>query len=362
MTPEQLRQRIDSFPRLLYSTYPTPLHYLPRLTEHLGGPRLWLKRDDGIGPGLGGNKGRKLEFLMAEARQQGSDKVVTFGGLQSNHCRMTAAACASLGLKAHLFFFESRPAWLEGNLLLNELLGARMRFFPFGGGGSARMSLETSSKLVRLISALIVGPSSYFIPVGGHNVTGCLGYVLAALELQEQLEDAGLQPERTTLVVAAGSGGTLAGLLAGFRLLDSPIRLLAIDVGKLWKSFPESIARLATDLCARLGQPSQFAPDQVPIIENTYAEPGYAQFSARAGEAMRMMGSMEGVLLDPVYTGKAFAGLLDLVRLDADGAVFDREEDVIFLHSGGLPGTFAFSNQLEGSSHPRQAKAGQLSN
>jgi D-cysteine desulfhydrase len=346
MTPEQLRLRIEALPRLVYGTYPTPLQYLPRLSERLGGPRLWLKRDDGIGPGMGGNKGRKLEFLMAEAQLRGRRHVVTFGGLQSNHCRMTAAACAALGLKAHLFFFEARPPLLEGNLLLNELLGAKMRFIPFGGGGEARMTIESTNRLVRLVSAVLVGTRCYFIPVGGHGVTGCLGYVLAALELHEQFASLGLQPEKVMVILAAGSGGTLAGLMAGFQLLDSPVSLLAIDVGELWRKFPESIARLAGDICATLGQPFRFAPHQVPMVESVYAAPGYARFSSRAAAAIRLLARTEGVVLDPVYTGKAFAGLLDVV--ERAGANGDSRpcEDLVFLHSGGLPGAWAFGSQL----------------
>ena len=136
---------------------------------------------------MGGNKGRKLSFLIGEALEQGKKRVVTFGGLQSNHARMTAAACAAIGLQAHLFFFEKRPSSLQGNLLLNKLLGANMHFIPFGSSDEPTMTLETTNRLVRLVSILRLGWGTYFIPVGGHNVTGCLGYVAAALELQETI-------------------------------------------------------------------------------------------------------------------------------------------------------------------------------
>jgi 1-aminocyclopropane-1-carboxylate deaminase/D-cysteine desulfhydrase-like pyridoxal-dependent ACC family enzyme len=192
-----------------------------RLSAELGRP-VWIKRDDLIGPGLGGNKTRKLEYLLAEAHQQGARRVATFGGLQSNHARLTAAAANRLGMQTHLFYFERCPSRLCGNLLLNRVLGARLHFIPLGGGGG--MSLEASIRLVRWLALLRIGPH-YFIPVGGHNVRGCLGYVRAALELDEQAQAQGIQDAH--LVLAAGSGGTLAGLLAGLKLVDSPLQLLA---------------------------------------------------------------------------------------------------------------------------------------
>lgn len=342
MTPDELRQALARFPRLSYGHTPTPLQPLDRLSAQMGGPRLWIKRDDGIGPGGGGNKGRKLEFLMAEIMAQGRPKVITYGGLQSNHARMTAAACARLGLQAHLFFFAPRPALLQGNLLLDHLCGARLHFIPFGGGGDGTMTLEMTNRLVRLLSFFIVGPGAYFIPVGGHNVTGCLGYVDAALELQQQVQELGLPPARTTIVTAAGTGGTLAGLLAGLALLNSPLRLLGLDIGKLWKAFPASLARLSQALCRELGGAHTFSAATIPLVEHTYAGPGYAKLTPQTGHAMRLLARSEGIILDPVYTGKAFAGLLDLLQQDT----FGPREHVIFLHTGGLPGLWAYEEEL----------------
>jgi L-cysteate sulfo-lyase len=337
MRTTELRERLALFPRLGYGTYPTPLEPLANLTKTLNGPKLWIKRDDGLGPGMGGNKARKLEFLMAQALEQGKRKVVTFGGLQSNHARMTAAACAGLGLEAHLLFFERRPEILEGNLLLDQLFGANMHFIPFGGGGGGSMTIETTIRLVRLASTLIAGPGAYFIPVGGHNVRGCLGYVEAACELQEQIDTMGMGKEKVTLVTAAGTGGTLAGLGAGLALLESSVKVLAIDVGRLWKAFPNSLARLTGDLCSALGSTATFRPEDIPVIEGDYVGPGYAHHTAGAGRAIGDMAAYEGILLDPVYTGKAFAGLLDLIGKRC----FDQGEHVIFLHTGGIPGLWA---------------------
>lgn len=350
MTPEELRRRLTRFPRLHYGHFPTPLEPLENLTRTLGGPRLWIKRDDGIGPGLGGNKGRKLAFLMAEIVRRGKGKVITYGGLQSNHARMTAAACAQLDLEAHLFFFDRRPAALRGNLFLDQLFGARLHFIPFGGGDGS-MSLETTNRLVRLFSFFFVGPGAYFMPVGGHNVTGCLGYVDAARELHEQVAAAGLPPERTIVVTAVGTGGTLAGLVAGTALLQSPLRVLGLDIGKLWKGFPNSLARLAGDLCTALGERRVFRPQTVPLVEGTYAGPGYATFTAETGRAMATLAQTEGIILDPVYTGKAFAGLLDL----AARGQFSSGEHVIFLHTGGLPGLWAYEEDVQAVTGARSA-------
>ena len=337
MNPKTLRQRLQQFPRLDYFNAPSPLEPLPRLTQKLDGPTLWIKRDDGLGPGLGGNKGRKLAYIMAEVLEGDYQKVITFGGLQSNHARMTAAACARLGLEAHLFLFGKRPRQmplpLTHNLLLDQLFGAKLHFIPFGGGGDATLSLETTNRLVRLLSRLMVGRKAYFMPVGGHNLTGCLGYVAAALELHEQVLAHKLPPEKVTIILAAGTGGTLAGLMAGFRLLNSPIRLLGLDIGKLWRSFPASIARLAGQLCQKLGEPHHFSPGDVPMIEHTYAGEAYAEPTREMETAVSLLAQTEGILLDPVYTGKAFAGLLDLIQKNH----FSPEDTLIFLHTGGLP-------------------------
>ncbi len=324
------------FPRIHLAQYPSPFHRLSRLSQWLG-REVWIKRDDVIGPAMGGNKVRKLEFILADALKKGARRVVTFGGLQSNHVRMTAAAARRLGLETHLFFFEHRPQRLQGNLLLNELLGAHMHFVPLGSGGG--MSLETTNRLVRLIALARIGPH-YFIPVGGHTWQGALGYVLAAVELVEQAREAGI--DRGRVVVAVGSGGTLAGLMAGFHLTRTNLRLVGIDVGKLWKGFPASIAHLASKVCEKLGAPHTFRPKDVPLIEERYVGEKYASPTAEGIAAIRTLAETEGILLDPVYTGKAFAGMLDMARRGHLG----RDEPLIFIHTGGTPGLFAYANVL----------------
>jgi 1-aminocyclopropane-1-carboxylate deaminase/D-cysteine desulfhydrase-like pyridoxal-dependent ACC family enzyme len=241
-------------------------------------------------------------------------------------------------MESHLFYFEPRPKQMTGNLVINKLLGAKMHFIPFGGGGG--MTLEASIRLVRLVALALVG-RHYFIPVGGHNWLGCLGYVRAALEIDEQVRALGL--EKAHLVLAAGSGGTLAGLMAGLALCRSDIQLLGIDVGKLWKAFPISIASLATEICTRLGEPRQFSPGQVPLIEGTYVGEQYGAPSADGQAALKRLARSEGLLLDPVYTAKAFAGMLG----EIEKGQFGKTEPIIFLHTGGLPALFAFPGKAQ---------------
>lgn len=327
-----LRASVAKFPRLVLADYATPLERLERLGQIAHLPCL-IKRDDSIGPAMGGNKTRKLEFLMADAQAQGAGKVVTFGGLQSNHARMTAAVSRKLGMEPHLFYFAKRPRELTGNLLLNCLLDAKLHFIPFGAGG--RNDLQRVNRLVRILSRLVVG-QSYFIPVGGHCALGCLGYVLCAAEIHEQVQALGLR--NATVVCAVGTGGTLAGLIGGFALLDSPLKALGIDVGKLWHECPEDIARLAGEICAMLGERRSFESGQVQLIEDRYVGPAYAVPTPEGNAAVRLLAESEGIILDPVYTGKAMAGLIDLAKQD----YFTWDEAVIFLHTGGAPALFAF--------------------
>jgi D-cysteine desulfhydrase family pyridoxal phosphate-dependent enzyme len=327
-----LLARLDAFARTPLAVYPTPLEPLPRLSRELGRP-IYVKRDDGLGPGLGGNKTRKLEYLLSEAERRGHHKIVTFGGLQSNHARLTAAAGNRLGFESHLFYFERRPRSLTGNLAVNHWLGAKMHFIPLGGGGG--MTLEATIRLVRLVALATVG-RHYFIPVGGHNWLGGLGYARAALEIDAQVHDLGL--EQPYLVLAAGSGGTLAGLMAGLALCQSDIRLLGIDVGKLWKAFPASIARLATQICSHLGEPHLFKPEDVPLIENTYVGARYGVPSGEGQAALILLARLEGLLLDPVYTAKAFAGMLGEIQKGH----LPQDSPLVFLHTGGVPALFAF--------------------
>lgn len=340
LSHDSILQRLERFPRIsLADPSATPLEHLPRLSSQLK-REIFIKRDDVLGPALGGNKTRKLEYLLAEAKQSGLRKVATFGGLQSNHARITVAAARRLGLEPHLFYFEARPKQLTGNLLLNQLMDAHMHFISLGAGGDGtlRVTIETTNLLVHLLAWLRLGRHT-FIPVGGYSWRGCLGYVRAAIEIESQARALGI--ENAHLVLAAGTGSTLAGLLAGLTLIDSSLSLLGIDVGKLWKGFPASLARLAGEVCRHLGAKRIFKPGEIPLLEGIYAGPKYGVPSPGGQAAIRRLARTEGILLDPVYTGKAFAGLLDLVEKGGLGT----NEPIIFLHTGGLPALFAFESQ-----------------
>ena len=334
LSVEAILQRLERYPRIKLAEGPTPLEYLPRLSAGLR-RQVFIKRDDYLGPGLGGNKSRKLEYLLADAQQKGYRKVATFGGLQSNHARITAAATRKLGLEPHLFYFEHRPQQLTGNLLANQILDAQMHFIPFGGGGDGGMTIETANRLVHTLALLRLG-RHYFIPVGGHTWLGCLGYVRAAVEIETQAHAMGI--ENAYLVMAVGTGGTLAGLLAGLTLLDSSMRLLGIDIGKLWKGLRSSLSHTTGEICSHLGEEHLFPGEGISLVEEVYSAPKYGIPSSGCLDVIKLLARTEGILLDPVYTGKAFAGLLDLMRKGQVG----NDEPIIFLHTGGLPALFAF--------------------
>lgn len=301
---------------------PTPLEPLDRLSDWLGGPRLLVKRDDQTGLALGGNKARKLEHLCAEALAQGCDTLVTGGGPQSNHCRMTAAAANRLGLQCHLALAGSAPEQPTGNLLLDHLLGARLHPTAAREYYEIEASIEAVADEVRA-----AGGRPYAIPVGGASVTGALGYVDAARELTGQLAE-----PLDWIVVADGSGGTHAGLLAG---MDGPALILGVDVGTrpdLDKRVPE----LAAATAAAIDRP---APKGEIHIDHTRFGAGYGKPTPECLEAIRAAARLEGLILDPVYTGKAMAGLIGWIR---EGR-FTEHQSVLFWHTGGAPALFAGS-------------------
>lgn len=332
--------RLAAIPNLPLAHLPTPLEPAERLRAALGGPeagvpRLWIKRDDWVGLAVGGNKVRKLAYLLADAQARGVAKVVSYGGLQSNFLRAMASGCARLGLEAHCLYFERRPPRLTGNLLLAHLVGARLHFVPLGGSGGPRKMARTN-RLVRAVAAALPGIGLrrvYFMPVGGHTPLGCLGYVPAAQEIVQQAEAAGFQPD--VVVTAAGSGGTAAGLLAGFRLLQTPVQLLAVDVGKLWIGFDRDITQMASQVTALLGEACTFEAGDLGLHPGFGL--GYARLHEPAQAAIEIAARSEGLLLDPVYSGKALAGLIELIRAGSLRA----EQHVVFLHTGGVPALFA---------------------
>jgi D-cysteine desulfhydrase family pyridoxal phosphate-dependent enzyme len=308
---------------------PTPLEPLDRLSDWLGGPRLFVKRDDQTGLALGGNKARKLEHLCAEALAEGCDTLVTGGGPQSNHCRMTAAAANRLGLGCHLALAgpTDRPT---GNLLLDHLLGAQLH------ATAAREYYEIEAAIVAVADEVrAAGRRPYAIPVGGASVTGALGYVDAARELTGQLDE-----PLDWIVVADGSGGTHAGLLAG---LDASTRILGVDVGTR-PDLDQRVPELAAATAAALDRPT---PGGELHIDHTRFGAGYGKPTPECLEAIRAAARLEGLILDPVYTGKAMAGLIGWIR---EGR-FGERQSVLFWHTGGAPALFAgsFSEWLTGA-------------
>ena len=332
---------LDALPRRRYTPGPTPLEPLDRLSAELGGPRVWIKRDDRLGLTQGGNKTRKLEFLVADALEQGADTLVTVGGVQSNHCRLTLAAAVREGLACELILEEdlgldgapvaggagSNPPAYNGNYLLFDLLGAE-RVTVLENGADLLAAAEGRAAELRE-----QGRRPYVIPVGGSSVVGALGYVSAALEVEEQFRELGLRP--AALVVPSGSAGMQAGLVVGLHALGGAVPVVGVNVSRP-RDLQEPKVRALVDELAAFVQVSEVPAERVVALGD-WVGPGYALPTDAMREAVRLFASLEGVLLDPVYTGKAAAGLVAMIRRgDFAGA-----SDVVFLHSGGVPGLYA---------------------
>ncbi len=325
------------FPRRRYTAGPTPLEPLPRLTAHLGGGvELWVKRDDLLGLAGGGNKTRKLEFLVADALAKGADTLVTVGAPQSNHCRLTLAAAAREGLKCRLIIEERVPgsyrADASGNNLLFDLMGVeKIAVMPGGSDLNHAMVAE-------LADLAAAGRIGYAIPGGGSNPRGALGYVACADELLAQSFDLGVAFDH--LVVASGSAGTHAGLLVGLTAANADLPVTGINVRRPQAEQEGNVHALASATAAFLGVPD--VPRSAVRCLDRWVGPGYSLPTDAMVAAVRLLAATEGVLLDPVYTGKAMAGLLDLVR----EGVFAPGRRVVFVHSGGSPGLYAYRDVL----------------
>jgi D-cysteine desulfhydrase len=340
--------RLAAFPRRSLGFLPTPLVALPRLSAVLGGPRILVKRDDQTGLALGGNKTRKLEFLIGEALSRGCDCVVTGGAAQSNHCRQTAAAAAAVGLDCHLALGGEAPKPPElpgGNLLLDEILGATIHW------GGPRRKGEDIPRIVESLAA--AGRRPYVIPYGGSNAIGALGFVDAARELAAQLEVGGI--EAAAVVFASSSGGTQAGLEVGARLFGLRARLVAIAIDKLGgESLLGRVRELAEEVADLFGldldheEGSGLDPAEINLNEG-FLGAGYGIVGEAERSAIRLAARSEGLLLDPVYSGRAFAGLLSLV---ASGE-FHAGQTVVFWHTGGTPALFPYAAELSIDAKPR---------
>jgi len=321
---------LHSFPRVSLAQLPTPLEDAPRFSSALGGPRILIKRDDLTGLALGGNKGRKLEFLLADALAQGADTVLTTGAADSNHCRMTAAAAARLGLRCILLLattHESPP--LQGNLLLDHLFGAEVHFY------SSPVPTAGSDRLLELADAVRArGGKPYVFPAGGSTALGILGYVAMVEELLGQL--AGRNLAADYLIVASGTGGTHAGLLLGMTCFRPSFAAIAINVIEADSAaLSERTRAVYGEGAGLLGLTERQARPAVTVRDG-YVGEGYGRLTPGCAEAIQLLARTEGILLDPVYTGKAMAGLIDLIRTGEIGA----DKTVIFLHTGGVPALF----------------------
>lgn len=332
---------LASFPRIRYTSGPTPLEHLSRLSAELGGPEVWIKRDDQLGLTQGGNKTRKLEFLIADALAQGADTIVTVGGVQSNHCRLTLSAAVREGLHCQLVLEEDlgpdghaieaedggNPAHFNGNYLLFDLLGAeKVEVHEHGTDLIARMDQLAADLRSQ-------GRRPYVIPVGGSNVTGALGYVDCADEIITQTTS--LDVELSEIVVASGSAGMQAGLIAGLQAAGSPVEVLGINVSRSRQEQEPRVQGLADEVSTLLGIGT--VPKSRVTALGDYVGPGYALPTSEMIAAVRLFAQTEGVVLDPVYTGKAAAGLVDLIR----SGRYEKGQNVLFVHSGGAPGLYA---------------------
>ncbi len=317
---------LSRFPRLRHAHLPTAFEKMDRLSAELGGPEIWIKRDDCTGLSTGGNKTRKLEFLMAEAQAQGADLVITQGATQSNHARQTAAYAAKIGMSCHLLLEDrtgsNDPNYkYNGNVFLNLLHGATAEARPGGVDMQAEMDAVAEQRRAE-------GQNVYVIPGGGSNPTGALGYVNCALELVNDANDRGLIIDH--VVHATGSAGTQAGLIVGLKALNSGIPLLGIGVRAPKARQEENVYKLAVATAEKLGCPGVVRREDV-VANTDYVGDGYGIPTVGCIEAIEMFARLEGILLDPVYTGKGAAGLIDLVRK----GMFDKKQRIVFIHTGG---------------------------
>ncbi|MHC8605513.1 D-cysteate sulfo-lyase [Arenicellales bacterium IMCC58067] len=325
------------FPRVHLAHLPTPLERMDRLSEALGGPEIWIKRDDCTGLSTGGNKTRKLEFLMAEAQAEGADLVMTQGATQSNHARQTAAFAARLGMDCHILL-EDRTGYKDenynhnGNVLLDVLHGATYETRNTGLDMNAEM--ESVAENFRR-----QGKRVYTIPGGGSNTTGALGYANCALELVGQANDRGLVIDH--IVHATGSTGTQAGLVTGLKALNANIPVMGISVRAAKEAQEENVFKLATATADVLGCPGVVSAQDI-TANSDYVGEGYGLPTEAGIDAIRMFAKLEGLLLDPVYSSKGAAGLIDLIRKGH----YKKGERVVFLHTGGSVSLFGYLNAL----------------
>jgi L-cysteate sulfo-lyase len=322
--------------RLDFCQHNTPLEPLRRLHRSIGGPALFVKRDDCTGLAMGGNKARKLEYLLADAVAQNANVIVTSGAIQSNHVRQTAAAAARLGLECHVVLERRVPSsdsayYNSGNILLDRLFGASVHL--------ADAEADIGHVIKSVVGGLAdEGRSAYLVPSGGSNDLGALGYVECASELLEQQSEQGCQFDH--IVHPTSSGGTQAGLIVGLRKRGSDARVIGVSVRQDRAAQEALVGGLVAKVARRLGLESNLTG--CAVVDDRHIGPGYGVADAATWDAVRRLAEYEGLLLDPVYTGKAMACLLSLIRSDQ----FSSRSAVVFLHTGGTPAIFAYGDEL----------------
>jgi len=317
-------------PRIHFAHLPTPIEELPRLTEYLSGPRIFVKRDDQTGLAFGGNKTRKLEFLVAEALEQGARMLITGGALQSNHCRQTAAAAARFGLDCTLVLNGEMPYQPSANLLLDQMFGAEIVTI-------ADRAYRDKTLQETLDKAVADGRKPYLVTYGGSSPTGALGYAYAMKEFMQQNVHA------DWIVFGTSSGGTHAGLVLGQRVFGYKGKVLGISIDEPEEWLKTRVSALASDASEKLGERIEFDPAEV-LANVDYCRAGYGVLTDAEREAVRLFAKYEALLLDPVYTGRAAGGMIDLIRQ----GFFKKDETVLFWHTGGQPALFAenYANKI----------------
>jgi L-cysteate sulfo-lyase len=329
---------IVKLPRIPLGHWPTPLHELPHFSDALGGPRVFIKRDDLTGLALGGNKCRKLEYVLADAKRRGIDTLITSGSSQSNFALQMAAAAKMLGMEPYLVLVKGVHVETQGNLLLHDILDSTVNILEVSDPGEMFTTMpEKMNDLARELRGK--GRNPLVIPAGALLPLGTSGWVNAAEEINEQLADQRIDVQY--VVLANGSGGTQAGLILGFKELGVPLTVIGMSVFNEKNEAIKGVVDQAAETAQLLGVQVAIAPDEVTVYDD-YIGKGYGIPTRECIEAIRMLARTEGLFLDPVYTGKAMAGLIDLVRRGR----FTREDTVLFIHTGGVAADFAYSEEL----------------
>lgn len=319
--------QLGHFPRVKLATLPTPLEDMVNLSQKLGGPRILIKRDDLTGLATGGNKTRKLEFLLGDAIHQNANVVVTGANPQSNHARQTAAAANKLGMHAVLLLSDEEPTEISGNLLLDKICGAELRFV----GGTEE---DLHPKMERVAQELrAAGQRPYVIKHYGSVPIGVLGYISA---MEEIIHQANQMQVKIDHLIVSGGGGTHAGLCLGAKAMNAGLEITGIAISRRTLSWDVEVAQLVNETAAYLGLDLRMTPDEITVL-NDYIGEAYALPYPKMVKAIKLVAQTEGILLDPIYTGKVMAGLIDLVQHD----VFRKNEVVLFVHTGGIPTLFA---------------------